>query len=266
MNALFWTCEKGNEGKNMWDNNKMKTVASLKNTGYLPVRDSKGRLCYGGSQTFWETKADEKKAGLIVRSGCGLIACCDTELYLSLYHDKCRGRLNCVNMIDDAVAYEDYGKLVELKEKQRYPLKNRPGKLLNQVDPWTMEKGLTKFYRENGLSYHAVWAHGKDPKKVNRNILENLDQNIPVVASFCSYFTRRKDLKNGIRFYTNEKEWQNVKSHYFVITGAYTMYDSSRNTYDTWYAVSSWGRKYYICAEEFLSSLNYTTNILHTVL
>ena len=33
MNALFWTCEKGNEGKNMWDNNKMTIPELARKTG-----------------------------------------------------------------------------------------------------------------------------------------------------------------------------------------------------------------------------------------
>ena len=82
-----------------------------------------------------------------------------------------------------------------------------------------MEIGLCITFINNGAEYRVNWAQSYDGDNIKYGIINMLDDNIPVVAS---YYAPREPLqlyKNnaGALYSVNQK----IKSHFFTITGIY---------------------------------------------
>ena len=90
-----------------------------------------------------------------------------------------------------------------------------------------------------------------------------LSNDIPVVFAYYSN-------DDELNLYestdlTNFTLKQPIKSHYMVITGIIEFSDGvvGITKHKTLYEVSSWGKKYYIDAETYLSNLSPFSNILN---
>ena len=143
-----------------------------------------------------------------------------------------------------------------------------------------MTKGLNEFYKNNGLDYKTYWQPSDDPDVINTYILNNINNDIPVIMSYFNKTSKtdckiEKELQNGhidttyncLQCYeadTNNISNQKIVSHYFVITGVFMEYNVDKNIYDTYYQISTWGEKYNIKADDFLNNLNWFTNIVYT--
>ena len=222
-------------------------IAYLGKYNYLSILDPNGNCLMGGNQGWWK---NENKN--IEDSGCGLIAMSDLELYLldtRAYQISDAGILK-----KNAGAYtnDSYKKFVN-KKFETYKVDRVFG-----VFPKTMEKGLRITLNNNGAEYRVNWAQSYDGDNIKYGIINMLDDNIPVVAS---YYAPREPLqlyKNnaGALYSVNQK----IKSHFFTITGIYKIYEDGK--YDTYCRICSWGEEYYIKLVSFEKKISYFSNIL----
>lgn len=248
------------------------TIAELENPNYFQIDTNDSGYFGGGNQTWWNGRNK-----LISASGCGLIASCDSEIYLSLKDSRFNGNSNlAVN--NDKVDYDSYVSYVELRELTRYPIENLPGSCLDQVHPWVISGGINKFYDSNGIDMTTSWAASYYSGVTNSTIIDNINNNIPVVMSYsnilsktdCEYVNDKgKKVKNCLAYYEPSSAGvggikQRISGHYFTAIGVYKVYNSSTKKYVTYYSIVSWGKNYYIKADDFLNNLSYFTNILST--
>ena len=250
-------------------------IASLVNENYITIFDPSRNKSYGGNQAWWDGKVN-----LIKRCGCGLIACSDVELYLSLYNSKCSENGKNISINEEGVV--DYNSYIDYVNSEFWTYKIKFGRIIppDQVDPWVMTAGLDKYYESAGLNYKTYWQPSDDPEVINTYIINNINNNIPVITSYdnllsetdCTKEIRINDKKTKkyhdcLPCYdceTNSIVKNKIKSHYFVITGVSMVYNADLNVYDRYYQISSWGEKYSIKADDFLNNLNWFTTIIYT--
>ena len=114
-----------------------------------------------------------------------------------------------------------------------------------------------------GVDYTASWNFSTSQSDCQGNIKRMLSNDIPVVFA---YYNNDEELDLYITTnLTNFTVAQTVKSHYMVITGIIEFSDDvvDITKHKTLYEVSSWGKKYYIDAEKYLSNLSPFSNILN---
>lgn len=280
-------------------------VAKLDNkyagTDYLKIQLIDGNFIDGGFQDWWRDKAPENRVydlfGMVdynkyyrlVHLGCGVIAMCDMELYLTQQNQGYQiptslGPYGSYLPIYDTltVSYDtttgiiqeaNYRKYVEHRYQNQYWIPETDIDYATGLHPSKMIWGIRRFLEFNGSALNDVgWApyclwRKKDQKEaVLDRIRLMLKNNIPVVFS---YYHPNK----GIILYstldnlkTNNKEnMQDPKGHYMTIIGLYKYLVTSTDSelhYEYVLEVVSWGAKYYIKYDDYANNLNYFSNIL----
>lgn len=114
-----------------------------------------------------------------------------------------------------------------------------------------------------GVDYTASWNFSCSQADCKRDIKRMLLNDIPVVFSYYN-----NDEKLDLYVTTNLMDFTAAKtaeSHYMVITGIVEFSDDvvDITKHKTLFEVSSWGKKYYIDAEKYLSNLSPFSNILN---
>ena len=114
-----------------------------------------------------------------------------------------------------------------------------------------------------GADYTASWNFSCSQDDCKSDIKRMLSNDIPVVFAYYN-----NDEKLDLYETTNLTDFtaaKTVESHYMVITGIVEFSDDvvDITKHKTLFEVSSWGKKYYIDAEKYLSNLSPFSNILN---
>lgn len=237
---------------------------------YIKIVDGAGNTYHGGNQSWWKEKAgyQESKGRLdhikklgedkyyrLWKTGCGVIAMCDAELYLRILNtykgDHIEGK-GCAddNELEDAIKYENNKKWVwELlspmegnvgvytQEKYMtyvealYSSNYKIGSdfiscIFEGLKPWCMKRGLNRFlsneaYDVKKVTWARYWAHTRKQQKklVLLDMKRMLNANIPVVFS---YYAFGKKKQNQITLYLDEASAKNkLKNNCGTVNGHY---------------------------------------------
>ncbi len=251
----------------------MNDIKCLKNIEFVQVNYN-NNIHYGGNQSWLDD-------GKLRDYGCGVIAMCNVELYISRCNERTSLEKNITNKNTDislhnSILYEDYITYVNKRCQENYALLK--GKLFGKLGlvPWRMKKGIKSFWSDfcnnsannsqniylmnSKAKFKTKWAPTMSKSKIIGMIENMLDNDLPIVAS---YFTFNKN--KVLDFYEFDSANHNVKKngsiagHYFNITGIVKLEDTN----DRYFVVSSWGKMYYIKIEEWLKKISYFTNVLY---
>ena len=101
------------------------TITKLKSEYILIDEDGDNKdISFGGFQGWFTKKSGTDEDDIIVNQGCGLIAMCDTILYLAKTNPKYNtSRTNEVKNIDSIISFEDYVNFVNEFNKDYAHLK-----------------------------------------------------------------------------------------------------------------------------------------------
>jgi len=196
----------------------------LKNK-YISVNNS-----YGGSQTYFR-----EDKGLLnhnrVKGGCGVIAILDVVLYLS-------GNTAISNT-------SSYKKL--FKQTSRNILWIPVSFGINFVQETL---GLFNCLRKNNISKRCRWCFSLS--KMYERIENMIKNDTPVILCIPKPISigNKKGRKYVLPFYDNNLNViSGASGHYVVVTGIY----EDTTTSQIYLSISSWGRKYYIGLDDFIS-------------
>lgn len=250
---------------------------------YLNVVGNDGKTYYGGDQGWWKDKVTsndnmeyidrlkEDKYYRLWKIGCGTIAMCDAELYLTLQNSgyslrvpttlaaDCQQTGSCQNG-----AYRDY---IEQMYMLKYPIFD----VYHGLYPTNMEGGLTNFLMANNCySKKVKWArYGQfasdtAKQKIADEIERMLNEDMPVVFSYHTF-----EEGDGIIMYDSLENAKggngNIEkqdSHYMTIIGLYRCPGEQPWNYKYILEVVSWGRVYYIDYDMYAKKLNWFSNIM----
>ncbi|GEM_PF-2121307 len=206
------------------------------------------RTSYGGNQG-WFSKTEDKRAKLLAKGGCGLVACAD----LILYH-AAREKLNWEDLpasflADDAhrVDREEYKQFLRRLNRISYPILPFFGSF-----NWQVPICLNLFFRRHHADVRIRMLLRNDRKTRKAVISESLENGYPCILLIGPHFPGFRK-KPGVTFYTMPAEGQmvptcsDVLAHFVTVTGLYFPDDASAPMY---LEISSWGNKYYIDSEE----------------
>ncbi|MBO5424751.1 MAG: cellulose binding domain-containing protein, partial [Lachnospiraceae bacterium] len=234
-------------------------VAALSNDLFVPVSHD-GSVWYGGNQSWWSGYEP------IESYGCGIIAMCNTELYLTMNNPEFD--LDYENVIElDSNGYCTYDFYKEFgydRYRNKYHYSEYFTFPVSGALPWKMEAGLEDFYKCNGVDTEVTWAPTTIEKYVYGCIKNMLDSDIPVVVSYHTF-----DKDKALCYYTyNQSDVAMVDgngsctSHYFMVTGVVKMYEEQK--YVIYLQLSTSGERKYAKYDEWSKKLDYFTNILYT--
>ncbi len=282
-------------------------VAKLDNkyagTDYLKIQLIDGNFIDGGFQDWWRDKAPENRIQTVIDTaddfnkyyrlvhlGCGVIAMCDMELYLTQQNQGYQipfsvgsydlsfwSSPDVVTVPYDTatgiIQEADYRKHVEKRYQSQYWIPETDIDYATGLHPSKMIWGIRRFLEFNGSSLNDVeWApyclwRKKDQKEaVLDTIRLMLKNNTPVVFSYYHPNKRIILYSTLDNLKTNNKEnMQDPKGHYMTIIGLYKYLVDSPDSelhYEYVLEVVSWGAKYYIKYDDYANNLNYFSNIL----
>lgn len=254
------------------------------------------QISYGSNQgwfanNFYKDKlydSNSIKGKNINDSGCGLIAACDTFVYISLNSKynfsntwskigfKTRYTILSgqspvyayirYNSLNKALNYYDYMSYIGLMASRF----NVSTKLVTGVWPVNVPGSLpwefNNLFKESKVNLHAYWDTNKNYSVCKSKIEKMLKNNIPVV--FC--FDNTTNTKKRLNYYESTdlcsyKRINDVGCHYMTVTRLIEyMPDVVKLTgHKTLLQVSSWSNKYYIDFEEYSKYLSkYFSNML----
>lgn len=236
-------------------------IASLVNDNYVPI--IKGSEHFnGGDQDWW---AGENY--IINRYGCGVIAMCDTEMYLTESKSSYSldyGDLKLNNLGE--CSYDSYKDFVNYRFDGVYHIQNNLFAGLGLL-PIKMKEGIQKFYKYNmGESPYINWAPTYQKNSIYGYILEMLEYDIPVVASYHVFSDKKEKLLLYYGYDYNIGMLKDLdkyaQSHYFVITGIVKYYTNDKR-YETYLQIATYGERRYVSYDKWLSKIGEFTNILY---
>ena len=225
-------------------------VLNLKHP-YISVKNENS-VSFGGSQ-MWFGKPKNNRKGIdafrqdnrIRCYGCGLVSAVDIFTYLKASSE---------------------GKDPEVLDRQQYMenLREYDGGLFHTLYymgiPGTkLARKLNKLFKKNGLKYKADW--GVAVYELVAKLEEMLVNDIPATISVGPAFMK----KDRLTLYKIKQKGHGVfefiadddtKDHYVTVTGM-IIGDKNRML-----EISSWGRKYYIDMDEYISFVDRNDNTL----
>lgn len=197
---------------------------------YVSVALARGES-YGGNQTLLSDKTERTV-------GCGVVAGLDLLLYLARWHGA-EARLLQAETLPEAgaIPLEKYIRLAHRLRKAYLPLIPGQG-----VNGFVLALGLERCFAANRLPYIASW--GVPYRRLWSEIERMLSRDLPVILSVGPNFPLLWQ-RRALRLYEEKgaPSGETVRGHYLTVTGMD----------DDWLQVSSWGRRYFIRREEYLS-------------
>lgn len=204
-------------------------MVKLKHT-YIQVQQN-GKPSYGGNQA-WGQDATMRKYG------CGVIAGADLLLYLSLHKKYSFGTGEFPNKTDtgniEEKAYENF---VQGMRRRYFPVIPCLG-----MPWWMLVLGLNRYFWKNRIPLLA--SFGVRDRNFTKRIRAMMAHDIPVILAIGPNFPLPIK-RHKLAFYEKRgKKYQEVcktTAHFVTITGIS----------GEWLEISSWGRPYYICLQEY---------------
>lgn len=237
-----------------------KTERIYLTSNYTGVEDEFSSY-YGGDQKWF---GNESGYELIKKTGCGLIAMSDISLYLR----RAEGRVARTDYLSFIKQFND--SFVHLRMRKGF-LGKRFG--MNNIDGRT-SRILNAYFRKNSLPYKAVTRHSPDSRrdlqiavterKSYKMITDSIKNDLPVIIGIGP------SDGSGVPLYTEEKlkrgtfvSGSTTENHYVTITGVLTYRDEYKLT--VLYKISSWGKKYYINANDLLEHITREKGIKYII-
>lgn len=227
-------------------------------------------ISYGGAQD-WFANLDEPHNNEIDEWGCGLISGADILLYLAkgnLKYSSSKYRTpdtDKVKYIDDSgyIEYGSYMEYLSYMEQMYFPI-NQKNLIYNTfeikgIDGLSIQNGMNRYMDIHNIHLDAQWGMSKS--KILPRIEEMLQNDIPVMLSGDA--TEKNTFVNLYRWNEKAQNYEQVvsfSSHYVTVTGL-TIDDIGHKT---WLEVSSWGRKYFIDYNEYISFMTENSNRIVT--
>lgn len=278
--------EPQNRGHEMY---KVAKLNSRFSDHYINIVRNDDLICYGGNQGWWRdqvTTGDDMghrrrlkadKYYRLWKIGCGIIAMCDAELYLTLQNSNYS--LSVSTTFDETIRrtglceMEAYRNYIERMYDTKYTITGGFVNTAVGLYPWKMISGFCGFLKANGSSrINVKWArYGKAfgairKQKILAEIERMLNENIPVVFSYHSFagdsiilYDSIQEAKDNISKKDNPAS---AASHYMTIIGLYKYPDGLPRNDKYILQVVSWGRVYYINYDRYAEKLDYFSNIL----
>ena len=225
-------------------------VLSLKHP-YISVKND-GTASFGGSQMWFGKQKSERKgldafkqANRIRCYGCGLISAVDIFNYVKASSE---GR------DAEVMSREDYMKNLREYDEGLFHTLYYMG-----IPGTKLARKLNKLFKKHGLKYKADW--GVPVYELVAKLEEMITNDIPATISIGPAFLKKdrlplykkKEKENGsLEFYRDD----DTKDHYVTVTG---MVIGEKNRM---IEISSWGRKYYIDLDEYISFVDRNDNTL----
>lgn len=216
----------------------MSTVSNKSNAVFLPrelflIKTGKNTPpLYGGDQSLFESRS-------ISKSGCGLIAGANVLCHLT----------------NTQPSFEEYTDICLELNKKYIPISRRFG-----IDGIRLACGLRRALKSRGMSFRVRWCASASAEKTQQRICGMLKENIPVILSAgppLPFFG-----KSAVTLFAERGgklvPAARIRSHYVTVTS-----DNGK-----FFAVSSWGKKYFILKEEFFHyssrrSISLFSNIVY---
>ncbi len=217
---------------------------------FIQIVDSSGKIIgYGGNQKWFSDSLLCNVKG----QGCGVIAAVDVLFYLE---GKRRIPFSgYAKKVDEFVGKNIFARLFMAGDHAVGILPLQMAAFINtRLDSLAGIGGEGKLCR---FKWNGIKGH----QDLYKNIRRMLENNIPVI---CSIYAWRKKLKlykfdeKQHRFVDNYLQLQNggrghllVNNHYVTITGV--IEDTGKYAHGRMLEISSWGEKYYIDYDEYIS-------------
>lgn len=217
---------------------------------YIQIRRREsGILTYGGDQGFYaggQTGSKEKRKE---SSGCGIIAFSDLLLYLANRDNRFVTEWN-KSYVNRILEQEDYQKYYDSMYEFLGGIPMKGG-----ISGVKLQMGFNRLARRQSWQLRSKW--GLSGRKLWGRLEEMLEKDIPVILCI-PMMLRKKDKGKDLSFYVKEETGYRkvcaVSAHYVTVTGM--LREESGEC--TFLEISSWGKKYYICKEEY-------EELIHTV-
>lgn len=236
----------------------MEKKVSLKNEYVHVKRADSGTLTFGGDQGFFDRQIGKSKgAKKKSKYGCGIVAFGDLLLYLEHNHSKF------------GIPKEKKFQKMDFLEEEYVKYFDRIYFLLGGI----LFRGITclrLMVQFNRLSFQYRWKKwaiwGWSRRKLFDRIERMIGRDLPVILCIPVLIPCKK--QDGLWLYErmDNATYQRralTRSHFITITGFI------KNKEETWYEISSWGKKYYFNKAEYDKLLkshflaNYFGNILY---
>lgn len=212
----------------------MKKIYELENN-YISVDNES----YGGSQVYFKSLPGffNKRRNL---GGCGIVAVGDIAAYIG-----CKSSFSSI---------DEYRKYYNDIAKTSFWIPTKLG--LNFLH---ISFAAKRVFKKNNLQAKVSWGFSK--KKLYSRIKGMLVNNIPVVLCIPKAFSL-SGKKDKLSFYDNSiNKITSTHGHFVVVTG---IYEENSKLY---LQISSWGKKYYISFEEYVSfSKHHIMGLLGNIL
>lgn len=207
-----------------------RTVSGLKRD-YVSVGD-KVIQSFGGNQEWFE---DER----MKKFGCGLIGVADILWYMNF--TKAEGM---------TMSQEEYFLMTTGLRKKYFHLIPALG-----ITGWGIARGMNRYFRKHKSSMRAHW--GVKTKHLQTEIVSMLEKDIPVLLSVGPNWPKLWG-RQGVSLYSKPgRKYQEFFDHYVVVTS----FDGKM------LEVSSWGKRYFILFEEYLSYIRqYSCGLFSNIL
>lgn len=198
---------------------------------YIQVNTG-NQLLYGGNQ-------DMMHDNTMHMVGCGVVSAVDTLMYLHLHDYRCKSAF-FEGVDTETVEFSVHEKLSERMRRSYLPLIPHFG-----INGLELIWGINAYFKKYNIPFKAHL--GKNKTFIFAAIDEMLLRDIPVILSVGPNFPVYWG-KEALPFYTRDNDdrythYCSAKAHYVTVTGAD----------ENWLQISSWGRKYYINKQEYLS-------------
>lgn len=198
---------------------------------YIQVNTG-SQLLYGGNQDIMQDNT-------MHMVGCGVVSAVDTLLYLHLHDQRCKS-VFFEGVNSENVEFSLHEALSERMRKTFLPLIPHFG-----INGLELIWGINAYFKKFAIPFKAHL--GKSKTDIFAAIEEMLMRDIPVILAIGPNFPAYWG-KNALPFYTRDGSNRYIhhcsaKAHYVTVTGSD----------DDWLQISSWGRKYYINKQEYLS-------------
>ncbi len=218
---------------------------------YISVKNENS-FSFGGSQMwFGKTKSERKGLDALKRDnrircyGCGLVSAVDIFSYVSA---------SAQDKDAEILSKEDYMKNLREYDDGMFHTLYYMG-----IPGTKLARKLNKLFKKHGLKFNADW--GVSVYELVAKLEEMIKNDIPATLSIGPAFLKKDKLPLYKKKELNETSFEfykddDVKDHYVTVTG---MVIGEKNRM---LEISSWGRKYYIDFDEYVSFVDRNDNTL----
>lgn len=213
---------------------------------YVRIRQD-NHISFGGNQG-WFSGIGDRRAALLKRGGCGLVACVDLLLYYAAKND-----LQWTDLPDSfrqdpehTVSREDYKALLRKLSLFRYPILPFFGSF-----NWQVPLFLNSYFRHHHAGARVRLLLKNNRKQRKAVIEQSLEKGYPCILLLGPHIFHPKK-ESGVTFYVQLADGSmapaatDVSGHFVTVTGLYFPDDASAPMY---LEISSWGSRYYIDSE-----------------